>query len=177
VSEEPKVEGQLTGWVNDLLDKDVVGIKTEKLEDIHPKVAAALAEVKARKRALPFSGRNPDLGPMIKCQVCGTRHRRNERKCEQNIVTPTAQTRKGILGAAQFAKKRIHPHPNQRKLQYVDLVRRLLPEEYTAEDMKAARSVATRIMIEKWGRHGFLPPIWKRRPPELKEEDDIVREG
>jgi hypothetical protein len=77
-------------------------------------VEQALAEVAARKHALSFSGRNPDLGPMIKCHVCGTRHRRNERKCEQKIVMPTGQTRKGVLGAAVFAKKRIHPHPNQR---------------------------------------------------------------
>jgi hypothetical protein len=140
-------------------------------------VEQALAEVAARKAGLSFSGRNPDLGPMIKCHVCGTRHRRNERKCEQNITTPTPQTKRGILGAAMFAKKRIKPHLNQRKLQFVDLVRRLLPEEYTEEDMKAARAMATRVMVEKWGRHGFLPPKWKRRPPELKKEEDVRQDS
>jgi hypothetical protein len=42
-------------------------------------IAAAQKELRSR----PFSERNPLLGKMIKCQVCGHRHREAERKCEQ----------------------------------------------------------------------------------------------
>ena len=63
-----------------------------------------------------FAGRNVHLGKMINCQVCGMRHRENERRCEQRIVVElkppkgTDQlTVKQILGAARFAKKRIKP--------------------------------------------------------------------
>lgn len=43
----------------------------------------ALAEIKNRS----FSGRHPELGKMIKCQVCGLRHRKNERVCKQKFAT------------------------------------------------------------------------------------------
>lgn len=56
-----------------------------------------------------FSGRHPELGKMKKCQICQRRHR-SSIICEENILVPTAQTRKGVLGAAGFAKKRVHPH-------------------------------------------------------------------
>jgi hypothetical protein len=65
----------------------------------------ALQEIRDRS----FSGRNAHLGKMINCAVCGLRHRQNERKCEQKIVTPAANTTKGILGAARFKGKRLKP--------------------------------------------------------------------
>ena len=83
----------------------------------------ALIEIHNRS----FAGRHPGLGKMVNCQFCGLRHRENERKCEQVFTTvvnrgPNEQivperraleTRKGILGAARFAKKRLHPHSNR----------------------------------------------------------------
>jgi hypothetical protein len=88
--------------------------------------AEALAEVHGRS----FSGRNPHLGRMIKCQVCGMRHRVNERTCVQRFATTNREgdpvqgelvppeglthlTAKQVYGAAMFAKKRIRPHSNR----------------------------------------------------------------
>lgn len=112
------------------------------------KVAAALAKIKGR----PFSERHPELGKMINCQVCGTRHRQNERKCGQrftfvidgfevyredaqgNLVpdlrtaTPEGEqpTRNQVIGAPlrqNFAKPRYRPHPSKFKLQLVERTR------------------------------------------------------
>ena len=38
---------------------------------------AAIAKTRAALRNRSFSGRNPQLGRMIKCQICGRRHREN----------------------------------------------------------------------------------------------------
>lgn len=110
-----------------------------------PLVEAALAEIRARS----FSGRNAQLGKMIKCQFCQLRHRENERKCEQyftNVVdgyevfredesgtlVPDFRTclRSGErptirqqIGAAALVKKRFHPHPSKIKLQFIERVR------------------------------------------------------
>ena len=110
-----------------------------------------------------FSGRNPELGKMIKCQVCGRRHRENERKCEQKFVylhtiedTETGEktdvtrelkpeSRNGVVGAAMFRGKRIKSHLNRRKRRFIEIVRELLPDEYTQEDMIAARRKAAKI--------------------------------
>jgi hypothetical protein len=142
-------------------------------------VEQALQQIRDRS----FAGRNPELGRMIKCQICQTRHRQFERVCKQKFVkrgelemiagqTPETETvveaRKirVILGAAVFNKKRLKPHPNKRQLQFVDLVRKLLPDEYTQEDMNIARQRAKRQLIKIHGRHGFLPPVWQRRKEE-----------
>lgn len=46
-------------------------IKVNLLSPMNKNVAAALAAIRAR----PYSGRNPQLGKMVNCQICGTRHR------------------------------------------------------------------------------------------------------
>jgi hypothetical protein len=138
--------------------------------------ALALKEIKSRS----FSGRNPELGKMIKCQVCQKRHR-DSIKCEQKFVelyveedletgevTPilamaAKNTRFGLVGHAPFKGKRVHPHSNQRNLQLIEAVRALLPDEYDENDLKKARTRARRILSKKLGRHGFLPPKWMKQ--------------
>jgi hypothetical protein len=61
---------------------------------------AALEEIQGRS----FSGRNPELGKMIKCQVCGLRHRERERKCEQKFTHTYGGRENG--GANQYRKYR-----------------------------------------------------------------------
>jgi hypothetical protein len=124
---------------------------------------AALAAIRLRS----YSERHPELGKMIKCQVCRSRHRSSQ-KCEQKfkqlwidedvetgefsiqyaIVPLPGQngTPKSIVGAAYFAKKRKNPHPSKRKLQFIELVRKLIPDEYTQEDLKDARELAAEIL-------------------------------
>lgn len=43
-----------------------------------------------------FAARHPELGKMVNCPVCGTRHRMNERKCVQ-VFTYTAKDKDGLL--------------------------------------------------------------------------------
>ena len=124
---------------------------------------AALAAIRLRS----FSERHPELGKMINCAVCRSRHRSSQ-KCEQKfkqlwidedvetgefsiqyaIVPLPGQngTPKSIVGAAYFAKKRKNPHPSRRKLQFIALVRKLIPDEYTQEDLKDARELAAEIL-------------------------------
>ena len=124
---------------------------------------AALAAIRLRS----FSERHPELGKMINCAVCRSRHRSSQ-KCEQKfkqlwidedvetgefsiqyaIVPLPGQngTPKSIVGAAYFAKKRKNPHPSRRKLQFIELVRKLIPDEYTQEDLKDARELAAEIL-------------------------------
>lgn len=156
----------------------------------------ALEEIKRRS----FSGRHPELGRMIKCQVCRLRHR-DSLKCEQKFVelwveedletgekttvyAVSAQpegveipsqisaeqpTFKQVVGAAVVKGKRLKPHPNRRNLQLIEAVRALLPDEYDENDLKKARTRARRILSKKFGRHGFLPPIWKNIKAEVSD--------
>jgi hypothetical protein len=72
-------------------------------------VAKAIAKLREDIADRSFSGRNPQLGKMVKCQICRLRHR-SSIVCKENVIVSTAQTRKGVYGAAAFAKKRVHPH-------------------------------------------------------------------
>jgi hypothetical protein len=88
---------------------------------------------------------------MINCQVCRSRHRKNERQCEQVFThrvdhdnyellrendngelvpdyrTCTKEgerpTMKQLMGAAAFNKKRFHPHPSKIKLLLINYTR------------------------------------------------------
>lgn len=144
---------------------------------------AAATQVLTEIRERSFSGRHPELGKMISCQVCNTRHRQNERKCIQVFTTVvdrgpyeevvperrTPQTLKGVLGAAQFKGKRLRPPLNKRANQFVELVRSFLPNEYTAEELKKARTKAKFILVQKHGRHGFMDPKWKKNAQKTTE--------
>jgi hypothetical protein len=106
---------------------------------------AALATICNRS----FSARHPELGKMVNCQVCRSRHRKNERKCvqvftnrigdyellkedEEGNLVPDYRTCVGegerptlkqVMGQAAFAKKRFRPHPSKIKLLFIEKVR------------------------------------------------------
>ena len=154
--------------------------------------AASSALTNIRNRS--FSARHPELGKMVKCQVCNRRHR-DSIKCEQKFkelwveenletgekttiyavamqekgvevpsqISAQQPTLKQMVGAASFKGKRLNPHPNRRNLQMVELVRSLLPDEFTQEDLEKARKKARRVLAGKFGRFGFLPPIWAKQ--------------
>lgn len=77
-------------------------------------VSDAIAKIRDEIADRSFSGRHPELGKMVKCQICGQRHR-SSIVCKENVIVPTAQTRKGVYGAAAFAKKRLKPHNRIKK--------------------------------------------------------------
>lgn len=85
----------------------------------------AVAEFLEDHKSKSFSQRHPELGKMIKCQVCLLRHR-SSKVCEQRHVvalTPpeglTSLTKFQILGRAAFKKKRVKPHYSKKRLQLV----------------------------------------------------------
>lgn len=161
--------------------------EVEKIEFEDPKasIGAQIASILALDllKSRSFSERHPELGKMIKCQVCQTRHRSSQ-KCQQKFVylyteqdletgketdvfAEAGKTRFGVVGRAAFKGRRLKPHPNKRMLQFIELVRNLLPDEYTEEDMTRARKKATRMLIKKFGRFGFLP---RKSAPQPKKE-------
>lgn len=101
------------------------------------------------------------------CAVCDRRHALptcppvyaqnpdgSPRLCAQN-------TRKGVYGAVEFAKKRFHPHHNKRDLQLVQLTQDLFPSHspYWSDPMEAmryARTEACRILGQKAERQRKL---------------------
>ena len=83
-------------------------------------------------------------------------------------VSAHQPTIKQIVGAKQFARKRRHPHPSKRNLRFIELVRALVPSEYDAEDLRKAQTRARRILANRMGRHGFLPPVWKNTKLEAQ---------
>jgi len=120
--------------------------------ELQAAIDAALAAVLNR----PYAARNPQLGKMINCQVCRSRHRKNEKQCEQVFThrvdhdnyellrendngelvpdyrTCTKEgerpTMKQLMGASAFNKKRFHPHPSKIKLLLIEYTR----EAFTA---------------------------------------------
>jgi hypothetical protein len=116
-----------------------------------------------------FSQRHPELGKMLKCQICLRRHRSSQ-TCHQVFTTGThdpapegekkllmaAETRKGVLGAARFAKQRIHPHHSHRLLELVQLTQTLFPKYFDVQikdpkkAMQAARGEARHILVRKY---------------------------
>jgi hypothetical protein len=150
----------------------------------------ALKEIRARS----FSGRHPELGRMINCQVCDRRHRESEHHeqkfttrwtvvdgkkvytDEQLIAGKTPETETVIeekkvrltVGASVFKGKRKHPPLNKRSNEFVQLVRYLLPDEYTHEELEDARRQIKAFLAKKYGRYGFLPPLWQVRKQKRK---------
>ena len=128
-------------------------------EQVKKLVAYAIATVQGRS----FYGRNPEIGKMIKCPVHGYRHRdtvkcepkyaysHTEEDLETGVKTDVfrvlpQKTRNQVIGAAGFKGKRHKPHMSRRMQRFVQLVRDLLPDEYTKEDMLNARRKATQLM-------------------------------
>jgi hypothetical protein len=159
-----------------------------------PEAVALSQEALAKLRNRPFAERHPELGRMVKCQICNRRHR-SVQKCEQRFkelwveedletgeitviyatvvqpkgielpgqVSANHPTQNQIVGAAAFKKRRQHPHPNKRNLQFIELVRSFVPNEFTEKDLSKAQKKARQILIKKFGRHGFLPPVWQKQ--------------
>lgn len=113
----------------------------------------AIAKTINAIRSRSFFGRNPQIGRMVNCAVCGRRHRDNL-ACKLIYITEAANIRRGIQGARTFAKKRFHPHPNKYGLQLIQMVRALFPTYHMylpnpQEAMESARKDARRILIKK----------------------------
>lgn len=100
-------EDQDIGVVDaEIVEEPKIVVDMRTVEDI-----AAVTEAAARfqselvKRS--FSGRNPELGPMIKCAQCGLRHRDNVKHDPIKYKEGTTQAEHGrpIANAAGFRAK------------------------------------------------------------------------
>lgn len=138
-------------------------IKVNLLDAKTESLAKALANAVKALRSRSFSERNPQLGKMIKCQVCLRRHREPQCKPVYGVgrfdpeAKPlvAAETRRGIVGAKQFAKRRFNPHFSKWRLQLVELTKALFPQHNIylpdpTEAMRSARKEAGRILKKKW---------------------------
>jgi hypothetical protein len=132
-------------------------------------------------------GRDPSIGRMIKCQVCGRRHR-DVIKCEpkyyeityemsdgtEEIVPMIANPRvfRDINGKSivRKPKGRFHPHHNRRDLQLIMRTRELFPqhEPYFKDPMDAMKEA----------RHEAKEQLEKERRAQRKfkrRQQDISR--
>jgi hypothetical protein len=105
---------------------------------------------------------------MINCYVCDQRHREpvcvpkyyeieyemSDGTTEKVEMIASQTTRKGVYGAAAFAKKRFLPHHSKKNLQLVQLTQQLYPQHAVyypqPEDaMKEARKEARRLLKKR----------------------------
>ncbi len=140
----------------------------EQTQDVKQLVADAVAKFREDFVFKSYSERHPEIGKMVNCPVCLRRHR-GIIKCEQQFATGThdpapegekvvlianQNTRKGVYGAAQFAKKRVRPHHSAALLQLVELTQQLFSKYYPRisdpeKAMQAARGEALQILRRK----------------------------
>jgi hypothetical protein len=148
-----------------------------------------------------FSDRHPELGKMINCVHCDLRHRESERNCQQQFAhrwivvdgekvytdeqliagkTPETETvliekkLRLFVGAKPFKGKRKNPPLNKRQNLFVQLVHSLVPNEYTQEDLRKARTQAKFILARDYGRHGFMKPEWLSRKEANAKKNQAV---
>lgn len=131
---------------------------------------AAVNAYRKRFEARSYSERHPELGRMLKCQICLTRHRSSKvcsqkfavgthdtaPECEKKLLVASQTTIKGVWGALGFAKKRRNVHHSHRMLRLVQITQDLFPKYYPdqiadpAEAMKAARGEAQHVLRRRY---------------------------
>jgi hypothetical protein len=114
-------------------------IKINMLDSVDPKQKALQAQIAKfinDRRAKSYTDRNPQLGKMYKCAICGDRHY-STKICtpvyathdkegdpyfeDESPVLASQTTRKGVLGAASVAKQRFRPHRHPLTLELLHL--------------------------------------------------------
>jgi hypothetical protein len=107
---------------------------------------AALGDIRGRS----FSGRNPHLGKMIKCQVCNLRHRENEKKCVQAFTYR--------IGDYEYFKEETNEETGETKL---------VPDLRTAQDA-AIKSVGKVTKESVIGKASFAKKRFNPHPSKIK---------
>ena len=117
-------------------------INTEELNRI-----ILLDKFKQEFKNRSFSGRNVELGKMINCQVCQTRHR-SSKTCQTVYVSEVPHTKNGLYGAKSFKGRRLMPHHNQKNLQLLERTRLLFANYSHLEPQKAMEAARTQARRE-----------------------------
>jgi len=170
---------------------------TEEVEfkPVAPEVLEAASSALDSIASRSFSGRHPELGKMIKCQVCGRRHR-DSQKCIQAFTTkwfeedletgiiesifataaPHDQkpTKRQVAGAAAFEGKRLKPRLNSKDLRVVERTREIffklgftedVEPEIFQKNLKIAREAAE---LQLWVEH-------KQKAKKYRKQQDRSR--
>ncbi len=116
---------------------------------IKPEVEKAIVDFRENQKEKSFSSRHPELGKMVKCQVCSRRHRTFE-ICLQTFAKDKNEIELVAKGYGHGKGRRTR-HWNKRSLELVDLTRRLiLFYSNGQDDFKKARSRALNLLRKKW---------------------------
>lgn len=141
------------------MNEETLNGQEVEFKPVSPEVLAATSKVLADIRSKSYSARHPELGKMIKCQVCGQRHR-NSQKCIQTFTTkwfeedmetgvvetifataaPQGQkpTKRQIMGSAAFKAKRIKRRLSPKDLQLVERTKQIFNQLGFGEDTPPA---------------------------------------
>jgi hypothetical protein len=119
------------------------------VQPVSNEVKQAIAKYREDFKEKSFSGRNPELGKMIKCQICNRRHRTAE-ICLQRFAKNKEDVELVARGHGHD-RGRLRHHWSKKRLQVVDLTRRLIPFYPNAEeDFLKAKSRALNLLRKKW---------------------------
>lgn len=154
------------------MNEEILNNQEVEFKPVSSDVKAAVDEALANIASKSFSGRHPELGKMMKCQVCGLRHR-DSKKCvqvfttkwfeedlETGIVEPILATaisqdqkptKRQVAGATAFKAKRLKSRLSPKNLQLVERTQQIFHQLGFKEDvapvvfqayLKVARNVA-----------------------------------
>lgn len=122
----------------------------------------AIADFYEAQKVKSFSQRHPELGKMVNCRVCNTRHR-SIHVCSQRFAKNkktglpmemvvleglTGLTKNQIIGRAAFAKKRINPHHSKKLLQLLQRTIEIYPLNeglWPSTETKSAEQVTMEV--------------------------------
>jgi hypothetical protein len=160
------------------MNEDKMNDNTEDSKlDVKQLVADAVAKFREEHAEKSFSQQHPELGKMLNCKICSRRHR-SSIVCEQHILVPAAQTRKGIYGAQSFAKKRIRPHHSHARLELVQMTQDLFPKyfpriEDAEKAMLAARGEAQAVLSRKSRLRRHKLVLQQHRSRQINGRDNV----
>ncbi len=159
---------------------------------------AVVTETLKKLQGRSFSQRHPELGKMVNCQVCKTRHRTSERKCEQvftyrvgdyelyrrdakgdlvpdyrtSMRPDEKPTKRQVVGTAAFKGKRLRPHPSKFNLQLVQRTRSIfLGFGYSVEDKIPTEKAELEKFEKDLKRARVLAARQIRRERELSDRE------
>lgn len=147
-------------------------------------INAAVARTRAALRGRTFSARNPQLGGMIKCQVCGRRHRENweiagmRYECVQRFAKPrylfTTTEAGEIVPVPQDLRPELIANQTTRKGQYGAAAfakKRFLPHHNRRDLLLVQRT------IELYPEHAvyLTDPLEAMREARLQAQREIAR--
>jgi hypothetical protein len=154
-------------------------------------LSRAVNEYLSSREHKSFSERHPELGKMIKCAICGLRHR-SARVCtpvyathatktvqaEDGSVVPmpmlaSQHTRKGVLGANAF-RGRILKHRNAWGLQVLDRAQQIYRREM-AFYPNVRTDIADQTKAEKKEAQDFMDKIGKQSLSRALNEKRAAR--